>query len=340
MSDSLRAVWKRTLIALLAATTMLSFSVGQAAAAPDDDETVTSTVSQKDADTVVISIDQGSLVQEADGLAVRDPQGRLIETVPLQLLDEDGLLYPIKVSAADSRNVTLTRSRNATEAQVAPAGLMEQMRHETAPKPKKQKPGTTKNKKTPQERRTDRARDRIIKKRDNDLAAARAERDNAIATGGLVGRIAGMLIGFAGGCLVGFVAGTVGGLGALGPVVCPLGGAIGSGVGGLAGTGIGMAVGQQQGQEAYDKRSKQIKLKYKDDMRKLRERNGQATPRSGNTQRAPRSAPRAAPRSSVRFKNCDEARRAGAAPIRRGEPGYRPGLDRDGDGVACEPKRR
>ena len=38
----------------------------------------------------------------------------------------------------------------------------------------------------------------------------------------------------------------------------------------------------------------------------------------------------------VYFPNCDAARRAGRAPLRRGQPGYRPGLDRDGDGVACE----
>ena len=36
------------------------------------------------------------------------------------------------------------------------------------------------------------------------------------------------------------------------------------------------------------------------------------------------------------FKNCAQARAAGAAPIYRGEPGYRGKLDRDGDGVACE----
>jgi hypothetical protein len=36
------------------------------------------------------------------------------------------------------------------------------------------------------------------------------------------------------------------------------------------------------------------------------------------------------------YANCSEARAAGAAPIYRGEPGYRAGLDRDGDGVACE----
>ena len=37
------------------------------------------------------------------------------------------------------------------------------------------------------------------------------------------------------------------------------------------------------------------------------------------------------------FRNCAEARAAGAAPIYRGQPGYGNHLDRDGDGVACEP---
>ncbi|WP_245194692.1 excalibur calcium-binding domain-containing protein [Kitasatospora phosalacinea] len=36
------------------------------------------------------------------------------------------------------------------------------------------------------------------------------------------------------------------------------------------------------------------------------------------------------------YKNCTEAKAAGAAPLHRGEPGYRSALDRDGDGVACE----
>lgn len=39
------------------------------------------------------------------------------------------------------------------------------------------------------------------------------------------------------------------------------------------------------------------------------------------------------------FKNCAHARAAGAAPLYRGRSGYRPELDRDGDGVACEPYR-
>ncbi len=35
----------------------------------------------------------------------------------------------------------------------------------------------------------------------------------------------------------------------------------------------------------------------------------------------------------------DAARAAGTAPIYRGEPGYRDGLDGDSDGIACEPYR-
>lgn len=38
----------------------------------------------------------------------------------------------------------------------------------------------------------------------------------------------------------------------------------------------------------------------------------------------------------VSYKNCAEARAAGAAPLHRGDPGYAKKLDRDGDGVACE----
>lgn len=53
-------------------------------------------------------------------------------------------------------------------------------------------------------------------------------------------------------------------------------------------------------------------------------------------QRQP-AAPAPAPaQQGVYYKNCTEARNAGAAPIMRGEPGYAPRLDRDNDGVACE----
>lgn len=42
------------------------------------------------------------------------------------------------------------------------------------------------------------------------------------------------------------------------------------------------------------------------------------------------------PDSAAYYKNCSAAKAAGAAPLYRGEPGYRAALDRDGDGVACE----
>jgi hypothetical protein len=40
--------------------------------------------------------------------------------------------------------------------------------------------------------------------------------------------------------------------------------------------------------------------------------------------------------SATSFRNCSEARAAGAAPVRSGAPGYSRKLDRDGDGVWCE----
>jgi hypothetical protein len=37
------------------------------------------------------------------------------------------------------------------------------------------------------------------------------------------------------------------------------------------------------------------------------------------------------------FLNCDATRAMGLAPALRGEPGYWPSHDADGDGIACEP---
>lgn len=50
------------------------------------------------------------------------------------------------------------------------------------------------------------------------------------------------------------------------------------------------------------------------------------------------TAPSPAPTtgSSVYYPNCKAACNAGAAPIYHGQPGYREGLDRDNDGIACE----
>ncbi|MDX1887798.1 excalibur calcium-binding domain-containing protein [Mycolicibacterium sp. 120270] len=51
---------------------------------------------------------------------------------------------------------------------------------------------------------------------------------------------------------------------------------------------------------------------------------------------SPDAAAAPPPTSTVYYDNCRAARAAGAAPLRAGQPGYRPGLDGDGDGVACE----
>lgn len=57
-----------------------------------------------------------------------------------------------------------------------------------------------------------------------------------------------------------------------------------------------------------------------------------------NTQRAAQkgSDPAVEAEGDVYYGSCSEAREAGAAPLREGDPGYRRGLDRDGDGEACE----
>jgi Excalibur calcium-binding domain len=48
------------------------------------------------------------------------------------------------------------------------------------------------------------------------------------------------------------------------------------------------------------------------------------------------SAPAPTPAAPAYYSNCAAAEAAGVAPISRGQPGYRPELDRDGDGVACD----
>lgn len=58
----------------------------------------------------------------------------------------------------------------------------------------------------------------------------------------------------------------------------------------------------------------------------------------GGSASAPASATRAqrAAGGAVYYPNCSAARSAGAAPARRGDPGYAPHLDRDSDGIGCE----
>jgi hypothetical protein len=42
---------------------------------------------------------------------------------------------------------------------------------------------------------------------------------------------------------------------------------------------------------------------------------------------------------SVYYSGCTEVRAAGKDPLYAGQPGYREGMDGDGDGIACEPIR-
>lgn len=50
----------------------------------------------------------------------------------------------------------------------------------------------------------------------------------------------------------------------------------------------------------------------------------------------PQTLSRQSARGGAYYANCSAARAAGAAPVRRGDPGYASHLDRDGDGVGCE----
>ena len=49
-----------------------------------------------------------------------------------------------------------------------------------------------------------------------------------------------------------------------------------------------------------------------------------------------RAQERAATEGSVYYAGCNEVRALGKAPLYSGEPGYREGMDGDGDGIACE----
>ena len=50
-----------------------------------------------------------------------------------------------------------------------------------------------------------------------------------------------------------------------------------------------------------------------------------------------RSSPQGTMSRGGAYRNCAAARAAGAAPVYRGDPGFGPHLDRDNDGVGCEP---
>lgn len=64
-----------------------------------------------------------------------------------------------------------------------------------------------------------------------------------------------------------------------------------------------------------------------------------ASYRDANPRDFATSKPRNKVSSGPFYRNCTEARMAGVAPIYRGQPGYRPEMDGDNDGIACEPYR-
>ena len=65
----------------------------------------------------------------------------------------------------------------------------------------------------------------------------------------------------------------------------------------------------------------------------------EATPEEETRAGGGAAAPAPVPEPEITYyPNCKKAKAAGAAPLYRGDPGYREELDRDGDGVACEIK--
>ena len=58
---------------------------------------------------------------------------------------------------------------------------------------------------------------------------------------------------------------------------------------------------------------------------------------SGSGEGSEEATPEPEPQKEF-YANCDDAKAAGAAPMYKGDPGYRPELDRDKDGIACDKK--
>ena len=70
-----------------------------------------------------------------------------------------------------------------------------------------------------------------------------------------------------------------------------------------------------------------------------RKRREEAAAAARTRQRQSAPAPSQPAPAELNFRSCKEARAAGYSHMRRGEPGYSPHLDRDGDGIACDKHR-
>ena len=67
-----------------------------------------------------------------------------------------------------------------------------------------------------------------------------------------------------------------------------------------------------------------------------RKRREEASAAARTRQRQSAPVPSQPAPAELNFRSCKEARAAGYSHMRRGEPGYSPHLDRDGDGIACD----
>jgi endonuclease YncB( thermonuclease family) len=92
---------------------------------------------------------------------------------------------------------------------------------------------------------------------------------------------------------------------------------------GLAQINAGLAIARYDSRDGYGYHERENRYVAAD----------KATPKKT---RCPKPKPKPAPATSAYYENCTAAREAGAAPVRRGDPGYGSHLDRDGDGVGCE----
>lgn len=90
----------------------------------------------------------------------------------------------------------------------------------------------------------------------------------------------------------------------------------------------------EQAKKAAEEKKKQEEAAAASARQQQQARPSQPTATPRQTTPAPQPAP-----AELNFSNCKEARAAGYSHIRRGEPGYAPHLDRDGDGIACDKHR-
>ncbi|NME06210.1 excalibur calcium-binding domain-containing protein [Psychrobacillus sp. BL-248-WT-3] len=95
---------------------------------------------------------------------------------------------------------------------------------------------------------------------------------------------------------------------------------------------------EEQRKQEEAARLAEEKAKQEEADRLAEEQRKQEEARLAEEQRKQEEAARAEKEqtTNVYYKNCTQAREAGAAPVHQGEPGYGKHLDRDGDGIGCD----